>query len=349
MGFISELSDLTKRLFREKGIVLTKKEKREIERVVQKYPLRISDHYFSLIEEKGDPIWNQCIPSKEELSSRGEKDPLEENNEHGLLTHRYPDRCLFLVSSECAMNCRFCTRKRKFGCEKKEITSEEIDKGMEYIRNNEGIRDVLLSGGDPLMRSNKDLEEIIKKLKDIKHLEMIRIGTRVPCTYPERVDHGLCELLHEYRNGPPIFINTHFEHPNEINEKSKKACEMLIDAGIPLGNQSVVLRDVNDDPKIFKELNRKLLEIRVKPYYLYQADLAKGIYHFACPVEKGIEIMKFLRGHTTGMACPQFVIDSPGGKIPVDLGYTKFQKSGEMNMKNYEGRGFRYPKISEQE
>jgi lysine 2,3-aminomutase len=193
------------------------------------------------------------------------------------------------------------------------------------------------------------LEEIIKKLREIKHVEIIRIGTRVPCTYPERIDKDLCELLHQYRNDPPIFINTHFEHPTEINEKSKRACEMLADTGIPLGNQSVVLRDVNDDPRIFKELNKKLLAIRVRPYYLYQADLTKGTHHFACPVEKGREIMKFLRGHTTGMACPQFVIDSAGGKIPVDLGYTKFGKTGEVYMKNYEGRRFRYPKISQEE
>jgi lysine 2,3-aminomutase len=349
MGFITELPDLSKRLFKEKGIVLTKKETKEIGKVVLKYPMQISDHYFSLIEEKGDPIWNQCVPSIEELHSRGEEDPLDENNEMGLLTHRYPDRCLFLVSGECAMYCRFCTRKRKFGCNKKEITLEEINKGLDYIKENNGIRDVLLSGGDPLLLSTGNLEDIIKKLREIKHVEMIRIGTRVPCVYPERVDQDLCDMLHRYRSGPPIFINTHFEHPTEINERSKNACEMLIDSGIPMGNQSVVLRDVNDDPIIFKELNKKLLEIRVRPYYLYQADLTKGTYHFACPIEKGREIIRFLRGHTTGMACPQYVIDSPGGKIPVDLGYTKIGKAGEVLMKNYEGRRFRYPKIQEHE
>jgi lysine 2,3-aminomutase len=347
MSFITELSDLSRRLFKEKGIVLAKKDLREIQKVLQKYPMQISDYYFSLIEEKGDPIWNQCIPSIEELNTRGKEDPLDEKNDLGLITHRYPDRCLFLVSGECPVYCRFCTRKRKFENTSPEIKQDQIDEGIRYIRENGGIRDVLLSGGDPLLLATKDLESIIQKLREIKHIEMIRIGTRVPCTYPERIDDELCDMLHSYRNGPPLFINTHFEHPSEITPASSRACEALVDAGIPIGNQSVVLRNVNDDPRIFKELNRKLLEIRIRPYYLYQADLVKGTYHFACPVERGIEIIKFLRGHTTGMACPQFVVDSAGGKIPVDLGYAKVGRNGETYMKNYMGEKFRYPKIQD--
>jgi len=341
---IKSLTSLKEELYR-KGIELSEEEEAEIAQVTKKYPLRISSHYLSLIKERGDPIWNQCIPSIKELTDqRGEEDPLNEENEVPFLTHRYPDRCLLLVSNSCAMYCRFCTRKRKVGEETRNPTEKDLKKAMGYISEHKEIRDVILSGGDPLLLSNKNLETILKDLREISHIEMIRIGTRVPCTMPERVTPELCDMLKQYNKSPPIYINTHFEHPCEITPESKVACEMLADAGIPLGNQSVILKGVNDSPKIFKELNQKLLSMKVKPYYIYQPDPVRGTYHFIGSVEKGLDIIRALRGHTSGLAVPHFVIDSPGGggKIPILPQYAQIQEDGSVSMVNYKGNKYKY-------
>ncbi|PJE81596.1 lysine 2,3-aminomutase [Candidatus Pacearchaeota archaeon CG10_big_fil_rev_8_21_14_0_10_32_42] len=342
--FITNVTQL-KEALSSKEIFLSDEEIDEIGEVTKKYPMRISSYYLSLIQEKGDSIWNQCIPKIEELNlSSGEEDPLHEENQIPFLTHRYPDRCLLLISNSCAMYCRFCTRKRKVGEIMKNPTRNGIRRALEYIEKHTEIRDVILSGGDPFLLSVETLERILVDLRKIKHIEMIRIGTRVPCTMPERVTNKLCEMLKKYNKNPILYINTHFEHPREITEKSKLACERLIDVGIPLGNQSVVLKNINNKPEIFKELNRKLLSIGVKPYYIYQPDLVKGTAHFICPVNDGIKIIKGLRGHTSGMAVPHFVIDAPGGggKIPLLPSYAKVKKNGEVEMKNYEGKKFEY-------
>ncbi|MCR4327845.1 MAG: KamA family radical SAM protein [Nanoarchaeota archaeon] len=341
---ITNVSQL-KTLLEKKNIFLSVEELNEIEEVTKKYPMRMSEYYFSLIKEKNDPIWNQCVPKIEEIEiESGEEDPLHEENQIPFLTHRYPDRCLLLISNTCGMYCRFCTRKRKVGEIKKNPTKKAIEKAIEYIKEHKEIRDVILSGGDPLLLSVETLERILIDLRKIDHIEVIRIGTRAPCTMPERVTDKLCETLKKYNRNPMLYINVHFEHPDEITPKSKAACEKLLDAGIPLGNQSVVLKGVNSNSETFKELNRKLLSIGVKPYYLYQPDLVKGTKHFIGPVKEGIKIIKGLRGHTSGMAVPHFVIDAPGGggKIPLLPNYAKIQKSGKVKMKNYEGKSFEY-------
>ena len=279
----------------------------------------------------------------------GEEDPLYEEPEHqirknvpSLLTHRYPDRVLFRVSNQCAMYCRFCTRKRKVGVPYKAMSKEQIIQGIEYIKQHKEIRDVILSGGDPLLLEDLELAFILKELRKIKHLQIIRIGTRVPCTLPQRITKELCNLLRKYH---PLYINTHFNHPDEITEESKKACEMLADAGIPLGNQTVLLKGVNDDIIIMKKLMQKLLTIRVKPYYLYQADLTKGTNHFRTKVKKGLEIIKGLRGFTSGMAVPHFIIDAPGGggKIPLLPKYFVGCKDNKVLLRNYKDNLYEYP------
>ncbi len=329
----------------KKDIELTKEEIENIKKVIEKYPMRINSHYLSLIKEKNDPIWNQCIPKIEEIEETGgEEDPLKEEGEVPFLTHRYPDRCLLIVSNTCAMYCRFCTRKRKVGEAIKNPSIEDIRKAIKYIKNHKEIRDVIISGGDPFLLGDKTIEKILVELRQIPHIEMIRIGTRVPCVMPERITHELCSILKKYNKRPILYLNTHFEHPNEITEQARLACERLIDSGIQLGNQSIVLKGVNDDPKIFKELNQKLLAIGVKPYYIYQPDLVKGTSHFRNKVEKGLKIIKGLRGHTSGMAVPHFVIDSPGGggKIPLLPKYSTINKDGSVDMINYQGKKFKY-------
>jgi len=246
-----------------------------LESVAERYPMRITPHYLSLIRSVGDPIWRQAVPAEEELSDAlCVEDPLEEENQSPVpnLVHRYPDRVLFLVSSECAMYCRFCTRKRKVGGEQMRITGETIAQGIDYIAAHPEIRDVILSGGDPLLLGDERLDSILSRLRAIAHVEIIRIGSRVPVVLPQRITPSLIRILRRHH---PLFLNTHFNHPDEINEASARACTRLADAGIPMGNQTVLLRGVNDDPETMKALMRRLLTIRVKPYYLYQADLVQ--------------------------------------------------------------------------
>ncbi len=305
--------------------------------------MKISPYYASLIKEKGDPIWKQCIPSLDELHDVvNDEDPLHEEQYTPVpfLVHRYPDRVLFLVSNKCAMYCRFCTRKRKVGMDRAEITREQIDNALEYIRQHHEVRDVLLSGGDPLMLKNDEIEYLLKSLRAIAHVEIIRIGSRVPCTLPQRVDEQFCTMLKKYH---PLFMNVHFEHPMEITPESSRALNMLADAGIVLGSQTVLLKGVNDDPKVLKELFHKLLQCRVKPYYLYQADQVKGTEHFRTSIDEALAIMHEFYGHTTGLSVPLYIVDTyGGGKIPVIPDYLQFKNKDKYVFKNFEGKIVEY-------
>jgi len=287
--------------------------------VTGRYPFRITRHYFNLIREVGDPVWRQAVPDLKELHDSCQlADPL---NESGLspvpgLIHRYPDRVVWLVANSCAVYCRFCMRKRQVGCSSGEISPTGIADALDYIRETAAIRDVILSGGDPLLLDDASLERILASLRQIPHVEIIRIGTRMPVTFPERITPALCSLIKRFH---PVYLNTHFNHPVELTEASRIACAMLADAGIQLGNQTVLLAGVNDDPAVMAELCRKLLTIRVKPYYLHQMDLVRGTAHFRTTVKKGLEIMGQLRGHVSGLAVPYYVIDLPEGKGKVPL------------------------------
>lgn len=319
-------------------------------RVIEKYPARINPYYLSLIRYKGDPIWLQCFPDIQELEDEDmPEDPLDEDLMSPVpsITHRYPDRVLFLVTSQCSMYCRFCTRKRKVGDSSK-ISMKFIQDGIEYIRNHPEVRDVILSGGDPLMLTDYMLEKIIKALREIPHVEIIRIGTKMPCVLPQRITENLCNMLKKYH---PIYVNTHFNHPWEITPESKRACEMLADAGIPVGNQTVLLRGVNDDPYVMQELMKKLLAIRVRPYYIYQADITRGANHFRTPIKVGIEIMDKLRGHISGLAVPYYVIDAPGGggKIPILPQYVIAHNKNEIILRNFKYEIYIYPDVKEEE
>jgi len=320
---------------------------RPLEAVAERYPMRVNPYYLSLIQSVDDPIWRQAVPAEDELHDHVcPADPLEEENQSPVpnLIHRYPDRALFLVCSECAMYCRFCTRKRKVGGENMVINRETLEEGLRYIRNHPEIRDVILSGGDPLLLADERLEWILKELRAIQSVEIIRIGTRVPVVLPQRITPALVRMLRRFH---PLYINTHFNHPAEITDLSARACGRLVDAGIPMGNQSVLLRGVNDDPGTMKRLMQKLLAIRVKPYYIYQADMVQGTYHFRTTVEEGISIIRALRGHTSGMAVPAYVIDAPGGggKIPLLPDYLQ-ELGDDVVLKNYQGETYRYRNAS---
>jgi lysine 2,3-aminomutase len=314
-----------------------------LEDVIKRYPMRVNPYYLGLIRSVGDPIWRQAIPSIEEIEdSVCCPDPLDEEQQSPVpnLVHRYPDRVLFLVCSECAMYCRFCTRKRKVGGENMIINHQTIQAGIDYIRAHPEIRDVILSGGDALLLSDEQLGSILQQLRAIPSVEIIRIGSRVPVVLPQRITMNLVRLLRRFH---PLYINTHFNHPDEITPNSTKACARLADAGIPIGNQTVLMRGINDDPEVMKRLMQKLLIIRVRPYYIYQADLVQGTEHFRTTVEEGLEIIRALRGHTSGMAVPAYVIDAPGGggKIPLLPDY--LQSLGDhVSLKNYRGESYFY-------
>lgn len=321
----------------------------EIAAVCRNYPMRIPRYYYNLIQEKGDPIWKQSVPSINELMDEcAPEDPLNEEEDSPVprLTHRYPDRVLLLITDRCPMYCRFCTRKRMVG-RTSTITEKTIAMGIDYIRSHPEIRDILLSGGDPLMVSDRKLEHIISSLRAIPHVQIIRIGTRFPCVLPSRISESLCAMLKKYH---PIFVNTHFNHPREITPQSREACERLANAGIPVGCQTVLMKGVNDDPVVLKELMHKLLMMRVRPYYLYQADLTRGTNHFRTRVEAGLEIMQSLRGYTTGFGVPQFVIDAPGGggKIPLMPDYVVKFDDKEIVLRNFEGKQYCYPQADQQ-
>lgn len=313
---------------------------------VSAYPMFINTYYLGLIREKGDPIYRQAVPDIAEITQdKGTPDPLNEEELSPVpgLTHKYPDRVLFLVSNRCAMYCRFCNRKRKVGGAGM-VTRSSIREGIGYISSDKNIRDVLLSGGDPLLLSDSELFRILSAIRAIPHVEMIRIGTRVPCTLPQRVTPALAEMLRGFQ---PIYINTHFNHPWEITPESALACSLLADAGIPLGCQTVLLKGVNDNVEIMRELMKKLLTIRVRPYYLFQADLVKGTSHFWTGLKKGMEIIAGLQGHISGMCIPRFMVDLPdgGGKVPITPEYIKRVDRDELIIRNYLGKEIRYPVI----
>jgi lysine 2,3-aminomutase len=326
----------------KKYLSITKEEENALNKSLRLLRMAVTPYYLSLINEDDpdDPIRKQAIPTIAETQTAPEdmSDPLHEDIDSPVpgLTHRYPDRVLLLVTDMCSMYCRHCTRRRKAGEYDKIMPVDLTDKAIEYIRNTPEVRDIVVSGGDPFTISNKRLEEILSKLRDIPHVEIIRIGTRTPVVLPQRVDDELLQMLKRYH---PIWLNTHFNHPNEITEVSIKALSKLADAGIPLGNQSVLLRGINDDPYIMKELVQELVKARVRPYYIYQCDLSEGISHFRTTVAKGIEIIEFLRGHTSGLCVPTYVVDAPGGggKIPVMPDYLISYGNNKVVLRNYEG------------
>jgi len=311
--------------------------------VAAKYPMRITPYYLGLINALDDPIWRQCVPDPLELKDEKQiPDPLDEERlspTPGLI-HRYPDRVVWLVSPVCAVYCRFCMRKRSVGCSGICATGNEFENAISYIGENHRIRDVILSGGDPLLLSDDILDDILCRLRRIRHVEIIRIGTRVPATLPERITPRLCRMLKKHH---PLYINTHFNHPLEITGEASLACSRLADSGIQLGNQTVLLRGVNDDPLVIKRLMQLLLSIRVRPYYIHQMDLVRGTRHFRTRIEKGIEIMEALRGHTSGLATPYFVIDLQGGKGKVPLVPDYLERQGEkLLLRNYLGEIVKY-------
>ena len=309
----------------------------------ENFEFRISPAMVDLIKEPNDPIWRQYVPTVDELDVvDGIVDSLNEDADSPVpnITHRYPDRALFLVSPVCASYCRFCTRRRKVGDPEK-IPMSQFESAFQYLEEHTEIRDVIMSGGDPLLLNDRRLDAILARLRSIKHIEIIRIGSRVPCHLPERITPELCETIKKHH---PVWINTHFNHPDELTPAAVKALGMLADAGIPLGCQTVLLKGVNDDPEIMKALMQRLLVARVRPYYIYMCDQVAGAEHFRTTVEKGLEIVQALRGWTSGLAVPHFVIDAPGGggKIPLLPEYVVKLTDKEIVLRNYAGQTYRY-------
>ena len=325
-----------------KVVKLTDEEREHLEKCLAKFTMEITPYYAALMdrEDRDCPVRMQSVPRIAELFNDPSDldDPLHEDVDSPVpgLTHRYPDRVLLLVTNICSMNCRHCTRRRLVGDTDVDMPDDYLSKAIDYIRKTKTVRDVLISGGDPFVLSDERLESIIKRIREIEHVEIIRIGSRTPVVMPQRITPELCDMLKKYH---PIFVNTHFNHAKEITKEAREACGRLADAGIQLGNQSVLLRGINDAPEVMKQLVHKLLTIRVKPYYIYQCDLSLGISHFRTTVDKGIEIIENLRGHTTGLAVPTFVVDAPGGggKIPVMPNYLLTRGEGKAVLRNYEG------------
>jgi len=316
----------------------------QVRKVARHFKTLITPYYAGLIKTKGDPLYRQVVPDPAELAvNSGVADPLAEDHDSPVpsVVHRYPDRLLFLVSHSCASYCRFCTRKRKVGDASK-IHPRYIEEGLAYIRAHEEVRDVIVSGGDPLMLSDARLEWILAQLRDIPHLEILRIGTRVPCFLPQRVTPKLAAMLRKFH---PLYVNVHFNHPDELTPEANAALGLLADAGIPLGCQTVLLKGVNDDPLVMRRLMQKLLAARVRPYYIYQADYVNGTEHLRTTVEKGLEVMETLRGWTSGLAVPYYCIDAPGGggKIPVLPKYVQSISEDKVVMRNFKGETFVYP------
>jgi len=323
-------------------IPISKNEEEAIFKCLMTLRMAITPYYLSLMNpvNPNDPIRKQSVPTLSELK-KGEddiEDPLHEDSDSPVpgLTHRYPDRVLLLVTDQCSMYCRYCTRRRFAGHNDCPLAFSAVEKAIDYIRKTPEIRDVLISGGDPLLLSDKRLEKIISMIREIPHVEVIRIGTRTPVVMPQRITLNLVKMLSKYH---PLWVNVHISHPDEITEESKKACAMLADAGIPLGNQSVLLAGINDKISIMKKLVHELVKMRIRPYYLYQCDLSTGIGHFRTPVAVGIEIIEGLRGHTSGFCVPTFVIDAPGGggKIPVMPNYIISRGYERIILRNFEG------------
>jgi lysine 2,3-aminomutase len=329
-------------------MTLTADERVGCEHAEHKLSVGITPYFFNLIDRDDPdcPVRKQVIPrGGETFVSPGEMlDSLDEDGHSPVpgLVHRYPDRVLFLVTDRCAAYCRYCTRSRLVSNAQEYNFHPEFERGLRYIEEHTEIRDVLISGGDPLLLSDRKLDHLLGRLRAIKHVEFIRIGTRIPVFLPQRITPELCEVLKKHG---PIWMSIHVNHPKECTEELRAACERLSYAGVPLGNQSVLLKGVNDDADVMKALVHRLLRMRVRPYYLYQCDLITGSAHFRVDVRKGIEIIKALRGHTTGYAIPQYVIDAPGGggKVPINPEYVEKITDDEVIFRNYEGKRFTYP------
>ena len=326
----------------KKYLTLTEEEEQGIEKCLAAFRMAVTPYYLSLIDldDPSDPVRKQAIPSVEELYFAPEEsaDSLHEDTDSPVkgLTHRYPDRVLFLITDRCAAYCRHCTRRRLVGQTDNAMPRQQIDACIDYIRQHPEVRDVLVSGGDVFMQSDETLEYVISALRKIEHVEIIRLGTRTPVVMPQRITQKLCDMLKKYH---PIWVNVHFNHPKEITPEAAAACARLADAGIPLGNQSVLLAGVNDCVHVMRKLVNDLVKIRVRPYYIYACDLSLGLSHFRTPVSKGIEIIEGLRGHTSGFCVPTFVVDAPGGggKVPVMPNYVLSQTPRKVILRNFEG------------
>jgi lysine 2,3-aminomutase len=320
---------------------------RDADTVAARYPVRVTDYYAGLIKCQGDAIWKQCMPDLQELEDYSQcSDPLDEKSLSPVpgLIHRYPDRVVLLVSNCCPVYCRFCMRKRHVGSGDAPMGDGELRTALDYIAAHPAIHDVILSGGDPLMLDDESLSAILTGLRAIPHVAIIRIGTRMPVTFPGRITPDLCALLKKFH---PLYINTHFNHPDEITAASGAACALLADAGIPLGNQTVLLKGVNDSVETMRSLMTGLLSIRVKPYYLHQMDLVQGTAHFRTSVRTGLEIVRGLRGHISGLAVPHYVIDLPGGKGKVALLPDDVEIQGtRLLIRTYTGERVSYQDIS---
>lgn len=335
-------------------VELTEDEIAGINLCLETLRMAITPYYAALIdpEDHEGPIRRQAIPLAQEIEKArcDMDDPLHEGSDSPVkgITHRYPDRVLFLITDQCSMYCRHCTRRRMAGSTDNAMPREELQNAIDYIKRTPKIRDVLISGGDSLLVNDDTLEFILGSLRAIEHVEIIRFGSRTPVVLPQRITDDLCSIIRKYH---PIWLNTHFNHPKEITAEAKEACRKLADSGVPLGNQTVLLRGINDCPYIIRRLVHELVKIRVRPYYLYQCDLSSGIEHFRTTVSKGIEIIELLRGHTSGFAVPTYVVDAPGGggKIPVGPQYMISQSDEKVILRNYEGIICAYTEPDEQE
>jgi lysine 2,3-aminomutase len=331
----------------ERVVQVTPDERRAAVETDAEFHMGITPYYAALMdpEDPSCPIRLQSVPQMDEaiVSAADLEDPLAEERDMPTpgITHRYPDRVLFYTTHNCPVYCRHCTRKRKVADPTSAAAKRQIEDSLAYIEKHAEIRDVVISGGDPLSLSDERLDYILGRLRAIPHVEIFRLGTRNLVTLPQRVTDDFVRMLREHH---PVYVNTHFNHPKECTAEAFEAARRIADAGCPIGNQMVLLRGVNDEPAVVKELNHRLLLMRIRPYYIYQCDLAKGISHFRTPVETGIRIIESLRGHTSGLAVPQFVVDAPqgGGKIPVNPNYVVRHEGKKWVLRNYAGKEFEY-------
>jgi len=336
----------------EKVIDVTPEERRAYDQSVAQFNMAITPYYASLMDPRDAncPVRLQAVPSLGELEKSPEdlEDPLGEEKDMPVpgITHRYPDRVLFYTTHHCPVYCRHCTRKRKVSDPSSAALKKQLEVGYQYMREHEEIRDVVISGGDPLSFSDVKLEEILANLRAIPHIEILRLGTRNPVTLPQRITPEFCEMIKKYH---PIFVHTHFNHVKECTPDSAQALELLADVGCNIGNQMVLMKGINEDPNVVLEMNRWLLKQRVRPYYMFQCDLAEGISHFRTPVETGFKILKHLIGHTSGMAVPRYVVDLPGGggKVPIQPEYLVKKEGRILTFENFQGKPYHYPEPEE--
>ncbi len=330
----------------ERYVELTEDERRGVEEASKRFTWAVTPYYASLMDRRDPrcPIRLQAVPTADELfDDIGVPDPLDEGKHSPveLIIRVYPDRLAFCVGNRCAVYCRYCLRKETMmGKPEQDFSDERVGEGIQYIQEHPEIRDVLLTGGDPLLLPDERIESIIARLRALSHVEVIRIGSRTPCTLPQRITPQLCRMLEKHH---PIYLNTQFNHPREITPEAEKACALLAGVGIPLGNQSVLLRGINDNAAVMKKLCRELMRIRVRPYYIYQCQILSGTRHFRTPIECGIEIMRNLQGYTSGLAVPKYVLDTPYGKIPIAPNYVMGREGDEMVLRSWDGKLWREP------